>query len=65
VKKIDQLCDIRATKANKEGWIITPKSCYDTNIMYKFFEFRNLIDSSNLLPGDLVRIASKIEENYD
>ena len=33
--------------------------------MYKFFEFRNLIDSSNLLPGDLVRIASKIEENYD
>ena len=65
VQKISQFCDIKATKQNKEGWIITPETTYNTNIIYKFFEFKTPIDSSNLIPSDLVKIASKIEENYD
>ena len=44
--------------------LVTPETPYHKRIMYTMLEFENLIDSSNIMVSDWVKIAKTIEENY-
>lgn len=43
---------------------MTPKSAHGKRIRYAIWEYEKLIDSSEIAPGDWLRIASDIERNY-
>jgi hypothetical protein len=44
--------------------LVTPETPYHKRIMFTMLEFENLIDSSNIMVSDWVKIAKTIEENY-
>ncbi|GAA6058789.1 hypothetical protein JCM10212_001905 [Sporobolomyces blumeae] len=44
--------------------LVTPKSAHGKRIRYAVWEYEKLIDSSEIEPGDWLRIAADIERNY-
>ena len=49
----------------KEDELITPETPYLKRVRYTMLEFEELIDSSNMMISDWVKIAKTIEENYN
>ena len=44
--------------------LVTPETPYHKRVQYTLLEFEELIDSSNIMVSDWVKIAKTIEENY-
>lgn len=44
--------------------LVTPETPYHKRVQYTMLEFDELIDSSNIMVSDWVKIAKTIEENY-
>ena len=44
--------------------LVTPETPYHKRIVYTMLEFDDLIDSSNIMVSDWIKIAKTIEENY-
>lgn len=44
--------------------LITPETPYHKRVQFTLLEFEELIDSSNIMVSDWVKIAKTIEENY-
>jgi len=44
--------------------LVTPETPYHKRVQYTLLEFEELIDSSNIMVTDWVKIAKTIEENY-
>ncbi len=44
--------------------LITPETPYHKRVQYTMLEFEELIDSSNIMVSDWVKIAKTIEEHY-
>ena len=44
--------------------LVTPETPYHKRVQYTMLEFEELIDSSNIMVTDWVKIAKTIEENY-
>ena len=49
----------------KADELITPETPYMKRIRYTLLEFEDLIDSSNMMISDWVKVAQTIEENYN
>ena len=47
-----------------EDTLITPETPYHKRILVKLLEFDELLDSSNMVMSDWVKIAKTIEDNY-
>lgn len=47
-----------------EDQLVTPETPYHKRVIYTMLEFDELIDSSNIMVSDWVKIAKTIEENY-
>jgi len=43
---------------------ITPITPYEKRVKYTMLEFEDLIDSSNMMVSDWVKISKTVEENY-
>lgn len=44
--------------------LITPETPYQKRVKYQLLEFEDLIDSSNMMISDWVKISKTIEANY-
>lgn len=56
--------EFASTITMPEDTLITPETPYNKRIKFTVLEFEELIDSSNMIISDWVKIAKTIEENY-